>query len=95
MSDCIKGLYDYELVKKRCSCGIISLKSTFQKNKLTKDGVRSECITCRRDYYDENKEKTKKYYSKNRDRKNNNQKLYKKQNRTKKNEKKRRVRFYL
>ena len=59
------------------------MKSIFHKSKLTKSGVRSECITCRRKYYIENQEKSKKCYSENRDRINNNQKLYKKQNRTK------------
>ena len=83
MSNCIKDLYDYDLVKKCCRCGIVSLKSNFHNNKLTKDGVRSECMICRRKYYNENQEKTKKYYVENRDQIRNNQKLYKKQNRTK------------
>ena len=82
MSNCIEDLYDYNLNKKCSKCGIISLKSTFHKNKLTKSGVRSECIACRRKYYNENQEKSKKYFSENRDRINNNQKLYKKHNRT-------------
>ena len=92
MSDYIKDLYDYDLIKKCSKCGFISSKSNFHKNKLTKSGVRSECITCRRKYCNENQEKSKKYYSENRDRINNNQKLYNKQNRTKINldEKKRR-----
>ena len=83
MSNCIKELYDYDLVKKCSKCGIISLKSNFHKNKLTKSGVRSECIICRRKYHIENHERSKKYYSENRNRINNNQKLYNKQNRTK------------
>ena len=92
MSNCIKDLYDYKLIKKCRKCGIISLKSNFHKNKLTKSGVRSECITCRRKYCNENQEKNKKFYSENHDRINKNQKLYKKQNQTKLNlyEKKRR-----
>ena len=92
MSNCIKDLYDYDLIKKCSKCGIISSKSNFQKNKLTKSGVRSECITCRRKFYNENQEKIKKYYSENRDRISNNQKLYNKENRRKINlyEKKRR-----
>ena len=92
MINCIKDLYDYDLVKKCSKCGIISSKSNFHKNKLTKSGVPSECITCRRKYYNENQEKSKNYYSENLDRINNNQKLYNKQNRTKINlyEKKRR-----
>ena len=92
MSNCIKDLYDYDLVKKCSKCGIVSLKSNFHKNKLTKSGLRSECITCRRKHYNENQEKNKKYYLENRNRIVNNQKLYNKQNRTKINlyEKKRR-----
>ena len=92
MSNCIKDLYDYNLIKKCSKCGIFSLKSNFHKNKLTNSGVRFECITCRRKCCNKNQEKSKKYYSENRDRINNNQKLYKKQNRTKVNlyEKKRR-----
>ena len=92
MSSCIKNVYGYNLVKKCSKCGIISMKSIFHKSKLTKNGVRSECIICRRKYYIENQEKSKKCYSENRDRINNNQKLYKKQNRAKINlyEKKRR-----
>ena len=68
------------------------MKSIFHKNKPTKSGVRSECITCRRKSSNENQEKSKKVFSENRDRINNNQKFYKKQNRTKINlyEKKRR-----
>ena len=75
MSNCIRELYDYELVKKCSKCGTVSLKSNFLKNKQTKSGLRSECIACRRKYYNENQEKSKKYYSENRDRINNNQKL--------------------
>ena len=32
MSNCIKELYDYDLVKKCGKCGIISLKSNFYEN---------------------------------------------------------------
>ena len=46
MSNCIKDLYDYELVEKCCRCEIISLKPNFHKNKLTKDGCRSACKNC-------------------------------------------------
>ena len=92
MSNSIKDFYYYNLIKKCSKCGINSLKSNFHKNKLTESGVRSESIACRRKYDKENQEKSKKYYSENRDRINNNQKLYKKHNRTKINlyEKKRR-----
>ena len=83
MSNCIKDLYDYDLIKKCSKCGIISLKKNFHKRKLTKSVVRSKCISRRRKYYNENQEKSKNYYAENRDRINNNQKFYKKQNRTK------------
>ena len=36
MSNCIKDLYDYDLFKKCCRCGIISLKSNFHKNNKRK-----------------------------------------------------------
>ena len=85
MSNCIKDLGDYNLIKKCSKGGIFSLKTSFHKNELTKSGVPSERITCRRKYYNENQEKSKKYYSENRDRRNNNQKLYKKQKRPKTN----------
>ena len=60
MSNCIEDLYDCNLIKKCSKFGIIPLKINFHKNKLTKSGVRSECITCRRNYYKENQEQSKK-----------------------------------
>ena len=39
MSNCIKDLDDYELIKKCSKCGIVSLKSNFHKNKKPKDGL--------------------------------------------------------
>ena len=54
---------------KRCSnCKIEQLVINFHKNKLPKDGVRSECTNCRKKSYDESQEKTKKCYLENRDR---------------------------
>ena len=41
-------------IKKRTKCWIISAKNNFHKNKLAEDGVRSECIICRKNYYDKN-----------------------------------------
>ena len=38
MSNCIKDLYDYDLVKKCCRCKNILLKSNFNKNKTRRDG---------------------------------------------------------
>ena len=72
MSNCIKDLYDYDLVKKCSKCGIISLKSNFFKDKSKNDGLKAICIFC-----------SKKYYLENRNRTVNNQKLYNKQNRDK------------
>ena len=80
MSSCIKDLYDYDLVKKCRVCKNVSLKSNFYKNKTKKDGYASECISCRKQYYNEKREKTKKYYVENRERLINKQKLYEKQN---------------
>ena len=57
MSNCIKDLYDYELVKKCCRCEIISLKSNFHQNKLTKDGCRSACKNCEKKYYLDNRDR--------------------------------------
>ena len=54
MSNCIKNLYDYDLIKKCCKCGIISLKSNFHKNKKMKDGLNPNCKVCRKKYYNEN-----------------------------------------
>ena len=34
MSNCIKDLFDYELIKKCSKCGIVSLKSNFHKKKI-------------------------------------------------------------
>ena len=39
MSNCIEELYDYELVKKCCRCGNISLKADFLKRTVSKDGL--------------------------------------------------------
>ena len=74
MSNCIKDLYDYDLVKKCLKCGIISLKSNFHKNKNSNDGLFSHCKSCviqkQRIYDIENREriinKNKNYYLKNR-----------------------------
>ena len=72
MSNCIKELYDYDLVKICSKCGNISLKKKFHKDKTKNDGLKANCKFCRKNYYLEN-----------RDRIVNNQKLYNKQNRDK------------
>ena len=46
MSNCIKDLYDYDLVKKCLKCGNISLKSNFHKIKKSKDRLFSQCKFC-------------------------------------------------
>ena len=51
---CIKDLYDYHLVRKSYKCRIITLKSNFHKKKTKSDGLNSNCITCRKQYYEEN-----------------------------------------
>ena len=75
MSNCIKDLYEYELVKKCSKCGIKSLKSNFHKNKTKRDGYRSECRLC-----------SKEYYYNNRDRILNKQKFYNEENHDQRNE---------
>ena len=72
MSNCIKVLFDYDLVKKSSKCGIISLKNKFYKDSFKKDGCKSECIFC-----------SKEHYYVNRDWVLNNRKTYVKRNRAK------------
>ena len=67
MSRCIKDLYDYELIGKCLKCGNISLKSKFHKDKNREDGLQHFCKSCRTQYYNENREKTRKYCIENRD----------------------------
>ena len=57
MSNCIKDLFDYDLVKKCCRCKNILLKSTFNKNKTKKDGVQSICIICFKQYHNNREER--------------------------------------
>ena len=57
MSNCIKDLYDYELVKKCCVCKNILLKSNFNRNKTKRDGVQSICIICFKQYHNNRKER--------------------------------------
>ena len=83
MSNCIKDLFDYDLVKKCLKCGNISLKSNFHKNKNMRDGFQPYCKLCIKKYYNENLVKIKKYYLDNRDRLVSNQRLYDQQNRDK------------
>ena len=57
MSNCIKDLYDYELIKKCCKCGIWTLKSNFHKDNKRRDGVQRICILCIKQYHDNRKER--------------------------------------
>ena len=54
MSNCIKDLYDYDLVKKCSKCGIIKLNSNFYKDITKNDGYRPSCIRCTNQYYYDN-----------------------------------------
>ena len=74
MSNCIKDLFDYDLVKKCCRCGVLSLMSNFYKDKTKRNGYRPECKIISKKY-------CKKYYYDNQDRLLNKQKVYDKQNR--------------
>ena len=64
MSNCIKDLFDYDLVKKCSKCGIISLKSNFHRNKNMKDGLQPHCISyveqIQKQNYNENPDKRRK-----------------------------------
>ena len=46
MSNCNKDLYDYDLVKKFCKCGIICLKSNFHKHSSSRDGLNTHGMKC-------------------------------------------------
>ena len=67
MSSFVKGLYDYGLVKKCSKCKIVSLTSTFHKNKNVSDGVQPICKFCVKEYYADNKDRLlnkQKFYNK-------------------------------
>ena len=57
MSNCIKDLFDYDLVKKCCRCKNILLKTNFNKNKTKKDGVQNICVICFKQYHNNRKER--------------------------------------
>ena len=61
MSDCIKDLYDYDLVRKCSKYGIIKMKSNFHKRSKSSDGFQSQCKNCiirkQRIYDSENRER--------------------------------------
>ena len=39
MTGCIKELFDYDLIKKYSKCGIVKLKSNFDKKIKSSDGL--------------------------------------------------------
>ena len=67
MSNCVKCLYDYDLVKNCYRCKSICSKSNFCKNKKMSDGLHPQGISCSKIYYNETREKTRKFYLENRD----------------------------
>ena len=79
MSDCVNDLYDHDLVKKCHVCENILLKSNFNKNTKSKDGLQSQCKFCVKDY-------NKNYYIKNRGSEVERRKKYNSRNREKINE---------
>ena len=57
MSNCIKDLFDYDLVKKCCSCKNILLKSNFHKDNKRRDGVQGICKICFKHHQNNRKER--------------------------------------
>jgi len=54
---------------KQCSkCGEIKLLNSFYRNKSSKDGLKSQCKICFREYYRNNRGSKSRYYQSNRDR---------------------------
>ena len=52
---------DEEPLKKCSICGELKPFSEFSKNKRSKDGLQSQCKICRKEYYENNKEKILEY----------------------------------
>ena len=71
MSNCIKDLYDYDLVKKCSKCGIVSLKSNLHKRTKSSDGLHPQCKNCilqkQKQNHNENRDKKREYQLKNRE----------------------------
>ena len=88
MSNSIKELFDYDLIKKCSKCGNISLKSNFHKNSAPKDGLKSQCKDCReiyrQNYYHENRESALNYNKKSRNENREQIKTYYRENKEKK-----------
>ena len=66
MSNSIKELFDYDLIKNCSKCGSISLKTNYYKDERASDGLQSACKNCMnsytKSYHTKNKEKMKKFY---------------------------------
>ena len=62
---------DEEPLKKCSNCGELKPFSEFSKDKCSKDGLQSNCKKCRKEYYENNKEKIlkqkKDYYENNKE----------------------------
>jgi len=79
---------DEEPMKKCSNCGELKPFSEFHKYKCSKDGLQSQCKMCKKEYYENNKEKMKeykkeyneKYYENNKEKINKQQKEYNKNN---------------
>ena len=52
---------DEEPLKKCSNCGELKPFSEFYKDKCSKDGLKSQCKKCAKEYYENNKEKIKEY----------------------------------
>ena len=71
MSNCIKDLYNYDLIKKCSKCGIVKLKCNFHKRSKSSDGLQPQCKNCilqkQKQYDIENRDKKRDYRIKNRE----------------------------
>ena len=68
MSNCIKDVFDYDLVIKCSKRGIILLKSNFHKKLGSKDGLDPRCVPCLKNYYLDNRDRVKRHCLNNQDR---------------------------
>ena len=59
-----------EILKKCYRCEVIQVRENFNKDKNRKDGLHSLCISCRKDYYLKNWDKTKLYNEQNKEKRN-------------------------
>ena len=57
MSTCTNELKGYDIVKKCPVCKNVLLKSNFDKNKTKRDSYRSECRSCFKEYYHNNRDR--------------------------------------